>query len=175
MSSVRDKWAQFMADNPGAWEDILNYLRSDLETKAKNDGCDCPVCGERAKWNRRSLSKKQSKALLNLYRASEPGVYVHITEFAESKGDGDEIAKTRYWGLATYEENTDDKKLHSGFWTLTEKGRRFIEGSVYIPKYVWVYRAQPMLYEGPEVKFAECLDEQFDIKKVLVPGPGGER
>lgn len=146
---------------------VVNFLRAQLEQAAKGKGCDCLVCGQRAKWNRRSLSKKQAKALVNLYKKTKPGEYSHITEFAESKGDGDEIAKTRYWGLAVPGENKDKTKLHSGHWKLTQQGRAFVEGYYKINKYVWVYRARPIVHEGELVSIYDCYGQHFDIREVL--------
>ncbi len=151
-----------------AIRNVVNFLRSQLEQEARGEGCNCIVCGERAKWNRRSLSKKQVKALVNLYKKTQPGGYSHITEFAESRGDGDEIAKTRYWQLAAPGENTDKKKLHSGYWKLTDFGRQFVEGRVSIYKYVWVYRAHAMAYDGEGVSIYDCYGQHFDIREVLV-------
>lgn len=153
----------------------IRWLREDVAKRAAGDGCNCPVCDRKAKWGRRSLSKKQARALINLYKHTQPGEFKHNTEFADNPGDGDEIAKCRYWGLVETGGTAAKEKIHTGHWRLTPHGRWFVQGKCTIIKYVWVYQSEARGWEGPQVSIYDCLKQKFDIREVLVPGPATYR
>lgn len=44
MNAIRAEWARYMADHPGAWEDLLRYLSEDFCSKAAVGEAVCSVC-----------------------------------------------------------------------------------------------------------------------------------
>lgn len=167
--TVDQQIEQWLADNPEAAKRIEDYYKKKIEREAAPEfphDTNCPFCGARTAWNRRSISGKQARGLISLYNKTKPGEYAHLNEFASQLGDGDEIAKMKFYGLVVAMPNTDDPtKTHSGMWCLTDLGRRFVEGTATVQKYVWIYRSKLKRREGPQIKLSDCLGKKFDIRE----------
>ena len=101
-----------------------------------------------------------------MFNATKPGEFKHLNDFASQKGDGDEIAKMRFYGLVEAMPNTDDPtKTHSGMWRLTPLGRQFVQGAATVQKYVWVYRSVLKRSGGPQIRLSDCFGKKFDIRE----------
>jgi hypothetical protein len=87
---------------------------------------------------------------------AEQKKWVHVMR--ELKPRNGYYARMRFFGLI--EEKGDvpeeDKKA-SGYWTVTQRGMRFIHGEITIPKYIEGYNNR---------KYGES-EEQIDIRKAL--------
>lgn len=88
----------------------------------------CAHCGHVTRTYRRRFPKADLDTLVMLYAKTLSGAeWVHISKIKRhTSGCG--FAKFRYWGFVETRETESDTK-DSGFWRLTEQGRRFMAGT----------------------------------------------
>jgi hypothetical protein len=120
--------------------------------RADRDGAVCPCCDRFAKVYKRKLNTGMLKALVRLYavcaseaaRATEG--FVKIGRGGAFKTAGGDYAKLHWWGLIEPLANAtrEDGSTRVGFWRITERGRRFVEGKLAVPAYVYEYDGTPV-------------------------------
>ena len=76
-----------------------------------------------------------------------------------------EGAQLQWWGLI--EPTMTDDGIRSGWWHITEKGRKFVEGKVSVPKWAYVYDGNLLEVSGEEVFITECLGKRFDFIELM--------
>ena len=135
-----------------------------------SDGKDCPCCGQYAKSYRRGVSGSQVKALMYLFQCGRG--WHHHREFADGSG---EHAKLRFWGLVEKQTEPDEAeeedKTSTGYWRITKLGKRFVNGEVDIPKYVYIYNNQLMHKDNfVKVSVHDCIKNKFKFSEIMGGG-----
>ena len=140
------------------------YLRENWEK-----GVDCPCCNQLVKLYQRPITGSMVTWLIELYKLSKGGngVYFHITKIG-TDGEGD-FAKLQYWGLIAEQEKdpSDTKKRTSGFWTITEKGKNFVEGKITVPSHIKIFNNKQYGFNGSQVYISDCLGNKFNYRELM--------
>jgi hypothetical protein len=104
----------------------------------------CDTCGHVRRTYKRRFPKADLMALHDLWERTRNGsTWVHVRDLKNISGGGD-FAKYRYWDLIAQRLNDDPSKKDSGFWCLTNRGARFLEG-------------ESTLYSHAIVREGECV------------------
>ena len=129
-------------------------------------GAICPCCLEFNKVYRRKIPFSTIKALFNLYQLNEnmPGEY-HSREFTGSHSGGD-FAKIAALGLFQKVLNKDTQKKHSGYWLITDAGKRFCRGELSIQERLIIYHNELTGTSG-EFKFISDFWPNFDYGELM--------
>tara|TARA_Y100000310_G_C20329247_1_gene644470 strand:- start:191 stop:715 length:525 start_codon:yes stop_codon:yes gene_type:complete len=150
----------------------------------REEGVECPCCGQFAKVYRRSVNGAMAHALILIAFGTKVGEadadgWLHVPTFLCQKTTrvtvrGGDFAKLRYWGLLEEKPGMvrDDGSKRAGFWRITEKGLHFVLKKVKIPKYALIYNNSMIGFAGPDVGVVECLGKKFDYS-ALMAGRGG--
>ena len=152
-----------MSDHP-ADDWTLEQARDWLREQALDGGATCPCCRRWAQVYRWSLYATAVVFLAKLYRAGGTSEFVH-SKSLEHKGQGD-AARLRFWGLVEHEPDRRPDGGKSGWWRVTAEGERFLLGKRSIQKYVFVYAARPLWFEGEPVTVRGSLRE-FDYDAMM--------
>lgn len=142
----------------------LEQAKAVLMEQRWKGGSECPCCGQFAKVYKRLFNKTMARGLLWLaqYSKSTNETWIETQEHAPRwlVNKGGTLATMAHWGLIEQDEvRPHEDKRASGRWRLTEKGERFVNGQVAIPKHVY-------LYNGEIVSFS---DEMFLIQEAIDP------
>ena len=90
----------------------------------------CPHCGQLMKVYRRSIRKNM---LPGLYALSDR-TPKKTSELGLTIGARSDFTILRYWGLICKQEDSK--------WSLTDKGRNFLNGELSIAKYLYIFNSQ---------------------------------
>lgn len=143
----------------------LGDARGKLRGLART-GARCPCCRQFVKAYRRKLNSGMARAAIRVYRATCPGEYCHLQEVDQTSGSS-EGSKLRCWGLLVEERERREDGGRSGWWCLTEEGRRFVTGAHTVPKYALLYDGRLLHLEGAAVSIVDCLGEKFDYHELM--------
>jgi len=168
--------------------DLLNWQPPQIPTRQKRaqsdylrhimggaDG-DCPTCGRYGKVYKRQINTAMILMLRNLYRTAAaaalpyPDAYFHISDFLGVRGIGSgDLGKLAYWQLIESKiDPDDDSKRCSGWWRITRKGRQFIDNSLVVPKYSYVFDGEVIKQsENQLVSVVDCIGKKFDYSELM--------
>jgi hypothetical protein len=137
-------------------------------------GARCPCCGQYCKLYRRKLNSTMCYALLLIYHASRAGSgWIHVPEFmvrtkADSTIAGGDVQKLRYWGLLERQKDRrEDGSDRVGFYRITEVGKKFVEGKLAVPKYVYLYNQLLLRLSEEMVTVQEALGDRFSYDELM--------
>ncbi len=137
---------------------------------AKSDGYTCECCGQYVKEYKRRLYKGPTIALIRLYKLdkADPDNFHHILSIGATadKGVGD-FAKARYWGLIEALPNDDDYKRTSGYWAITLRGKRFVQGRIRIPEYCHIFNSEARRFSGGKISIVDAVGTRFDYLELM--------
>jgi hypothetical protein len=144
-------------------DDAREWLPKAAES---TEGAICPCCLEFNKVYRRKIPFSTIKALFNLYQLNEnmAGEY-HSREFTGSHSGGD-FAKIAALGLFSKVRSKDSSKKHSGYWFITEEGKRFCRGDLSIRERLIIYHNELIATSG-EFKFISDFWPNFDYGELM--------
>jgi len=126
-----------------------------------DEGERCPCCEQFAKVYRRKITSHTAMVLIAMWRK---GGTDWVSLPALGMGHADE-AKARYWGLieAKPDEVRDDGSSRTGWWRLTDRGRRFVLNLTSIPKYVRIYDGRALsMDDSQQINIADALGTKFN-------------
>lgn len=126
----------------------------------------CPCCNQMVKLYKRSIPAVVAHDLIVLSKAVNNDEYKHITTF-QSKGGGGDFARLETWGLIQAKPNDSTHRRTSGLWTITQKGRDFVDRKLMVRKYVQIYNNTFYGYDGGMVTIDDCLGEHFDYSELM--------
>jgi hypothetical protein len=130
-------------------------------------GCDCPVCGQTVRVYKILLNKGMVGSLIEFGRYR--GEYVHApTVLSKGAINSRSYPKLVHWGLVVSKINEDEKKKDSGYWRITRKGRSFLRGKIFLPKYVFLYNNKVCKVSNEEVDIEEALGVSFDYRSIFI-------
>jgi hypothetical protein len=142
----------------------------------RDKGEKCHECGRLLKVYHRRLSRSMTRGLLRLYRLElihTDRKFFHVKMF-DKEGARGEFGVVSSWGLTIAQPNETFGKKASGYWCLTEFGRRFILLREKVPQYVILKWGSELLgFSGPMVDAKECLEQenQFDYDELMAWTP----
>lgn len=148
----------------------LIQLRADLRRELE-DGTTCPVCGQHAQIYRRKINSGMAKSLIAMYRTQDwlpdGGTdFMHVPTVigAQSREEG----KLAYWHLVAEEAVQRPDGGRAGYWRLTPRGRRFVEGQISVPKYAEIYNGKVVGMDSSEmVTIRDALGTKFDYSELM--------
>ena len=141
-------------------DEAKDWLRARLDVGAK-----CPVCHQRAQMYRRSINSGMARSLISMHLLAPTGGWVQITKQLDARSR--EEGKLRYWGLVTERPSSRPDGIRSGWWRVTDKGRRFVFGSIRVPKYAHIYDDQLYKFSGDPVSIHDALGQNFDYVELM--------
>ena len=143
------------------WASTLRELRAYIEASL-DMGVTCPCCNKSCKRYPHKLDSNLAANLMRLYHVSRGGKdreYFHLTEWVEFNAL--HYSLLRWWNLI---EPQDEK---SGYWRLTDLGIAFCEGSIRVPKRVWIYNNGLDEVSEETIDIVESLGEDFDYDELM--------
>lgn len=143
------------------------YLRINFEK-----GATCPCCGQLVKRYSRPFHATMALTLIRLYQlCSKENDYYHVKQIVRGISDTgtNDFSKLRYYGLVIEKpkDANDTKTRTSGFWTITDKGRDFVEGRISVPQRLVLYNKKSLGFEGKEIFIKQALGEKFDYDQLM--------
>lgn len=150
----------------------LDEARKEFFRKANlKEGGRCPCCDRYGKVYTRRINANMAFALINLYKLTikhKDRTWFLFSEFTETRND---YEKLLFWNLIAHKPNDDDpSKRDSGYWRLTDEGRRFVELRVMIPAKVIVYDARVKGYSADKVSITAVLGKAFSYSELMMTG-----
>jgi hypothetical protein len=149
-------------------DEAKTYLRANWEK-----GVSCPCCGRLVKKYNRLVHATMALCLIRLYHLTERSEenYFHVREIVEGisgTGTGD-FSKFKYFGLITEKpkDDEDTKSRTSGFWSITPKGKLFVENNLPIPARVEIYNQTLVGFNGTPVLISDVLGKKFDYQELM--------
>lgn len=154
---------------------MINTIAEAKEHLKENweKGVDCPACGQHVQLYRYPLFATSAYALIELYKLTinnYPEEYFHVNKFAEAKAGkirSPHFAELRFWGLVQAMDKKTKEKNSSGYWAITEKGKRFVERSLKVPKYIKIYNNKFVGHEGDEISITDALGNKFNYADLI--------
>lgn len=145
----------------------VSLTKIEVMNKARDKGCNCPVCGQFVKVYKRTINASMAAQLIRA-KMRYGSKSFHIRDLIEGEGGGADFAKLRYWGLIVELENTNPKKKNSGRWKITHSGLAFVLGYGQIPKYALIYNGRFLDFDGDEtVTIQSALGKNFDYQQLM--------
>lgn len=129
----------------------------------------CKRCTQHIQLYRRNLGAPLAKFLIWLYQHTGE----HYTNSPTPNRGGDH-AKLQHWRLISLlPKDEDSQQKSSGKWEITDRGRRYCEGAMQVPKYVLLYDNRLWDYELPLINIWDSLElKRFEYEN-LMRGEGG--
>jgi hypothetical protein len=131
----------------------------------RDDGIECPCCGQWCKVYIRKLSSSMARWLIELVRRHDlPGDWIDVRTFNLRGGD---YAKVAYWDLAESRGNDDPTKRTSGLWRPTMAGIKFVWNEASVPSHVYVYDGRVLGYSSEPVWIRQALGSRFNYEELM--------
>ncbi len=122
------------------------------------EGVECPCCGGLVKVKRYSVSSRQARELRTLYHHRPTAL--HWRDWLTSSARMQCVL--RYAGLIEQPTGDPEKPFNrSGCWAITQRGVDWIEGSLSIPRFVYVLFNQIVGYSPELMTYPEALDNAY--------------
>jgi len=141
------------------------------------EGHRCPCCTQFTKVYRRKIHASMAHALIMMYRIDQTlprdAKWIQIAEVLAHRQVAD-AAKLKHWGLIEEEQAIrEDGSGRTGWWQLTDLGRRFVRGNALVNKYVLIFDGRkltdkPQEEMGGPVTIQECLGKKFNYRDLMV-------
>lgn len=152
------------------FETALDTARKEIMAKAREDGGECPCCGQFVKVYRRTITSTMARQLLTAYHKHGAKVWFHTRTvvLADASGAGD-FSKLEYWGLIERQAHVqgEDGKRSSGMWRITSIGREWALNRTMVPMYTLVYNDQVLGQEGSLIDVHHALGKKFDYREIM--------
>ena len=152
----------------------------DYVERYMSDGCDCPCCDQYCKLYRRELNSGMGYALclIRRYFLENPTErwchvedYLKTLDFVPTSVRSRYYSLLRFWGLIEPKTGTkDDGNPRTGYWRITDRGVRFVEGKINVPRYVLIYNNQFRgFWKADEYRttLRRALEKKFNYQDVM--------
>jgi hypothetical protein len=132
-----------------------------------DDGENCPLCTQFAKVYRRKPHATMARDLIVAWQKHGTGDF-HAPTLHGNIGGGD-FAKLVHWGLISGDPSVrDDGSTRNGWWRVTDRGVRFCNGRLEIPKYARIYDGACLSLDDSEhVNIYDCLGSRFNYRELM--------
>ena len=134
----------------------------------RDQGEQCPCCGQFAKVYRRKIHSTMARDLTQLWRAASYE-WTHVPTALGSHGRSvGDLAKMAYWGLMEEMPAVrEDGSSRSGWWRITNSGGKYVRGELYVSKYALVYDGKVLSLEGEQVGIRDALGTKFNYDDLM--------
>lgn len=127
----------------------------------------CPVCGQSIMEHKHTMSK----AMANIFKMLPLHNPFHLQKDLNlTKNQYANFQKLRYWGLVERIIYNDK----SGYWQVTDHGRRFASNELAIPKTMITFNNHVRRAESPMIKISDCdgsWKNRNDYQREMTPVP----
>lgn len=162
------------------FREVKQEWRDELEDGTT--GLSCPCCAQHTKIYKRRIHAAVASFLIRFYRLSlEKGnwqhqvhwPWIHVQREIHEKTEG--YVALDYYLLEKFDfiepkPNDDDpKKRDSGFWRMTEKGRRFALRQTRAPRHVYIFDNKRIRFSDESVDINDCLGDAYDYEELMRP------
>lgn len=137
------------------------YLRANFEK-----GCSCPTCGQTVKLYKRKLNSGMAIFLIKLANATAEGNYVHASEIVKDNKALD-YSVLNFWKLVEASTEVVDGKRRSGYWHITDRGKRFVDGLTSVPSHVNLFDNKLVGFSDNQITIRDALGEKFDYEELM--------
>jgi hypothetical protein len=139
---------------------------------SKDNGIDCPCCGQFVKRYKRVINAQMAAALVAVYK-HEPNEFFHVGRFIITQGHlrtsgGGDFAKLRYWGLIEAQIGfREDGCKHNGHFRMTQKGRDFVQNKKRVESHVYLYDGQLEGFSDSFIDIETALGKKFNYSELM--------
>jgi len=158
-------------------QDISLAMAKSWLRERVNKGARCPCCHQFAKIYSRQITSRMAYYLILLYKMSRGNEYIHVNELNDRTTNkiplygGGDFAKLSYWKLIEPlpkdDDDDDGAAKTSGYWRITEIGKKFVEGKTDLFKYANIYDGRIMGYSGDKQTIQEALKNKFNYRELM--------
>lgn len=150
--------------------DTLQAAQDDFKVQMVTPrGGSCHCCGRYGKIYKRSLLRAMVNALIVLYN-NKTDEYTHyrdkqITDTLPSRDFGTLV----HWGLTEAQKGKkSDGNPKRGYYRITEKGRKFVQGRLSVPKHVYLYDNEMVYVHDEEtVTIRDVMGKDFNYDELM--------
>lgn len=146
----------------GIARDNLYYQLEDMRV---GEPVECPCCGTNIRYRKCFITSQVVRVMLRLYELSAGDAYdFHPNkEFLLMDGDSYRMDKRgeknssdvhylEHWHLVT--------RKGRGYYALTDKGVRFVEGKIAVKKAAVLFNGEVVRFEGASVEVLDRIEEE---------------
>lgn len=153
----------------GSPDKFLAKLRSDWRETIEHDGGHCPCCGKWGKISPQGMNETRALALLWLSRApTNAEGWVDVPNVGPRwLLRGKTHTTLQHWEFVEPGSHQDSTKRADGFWRITDKGKKFIAGTITVPKKAYIYNNAVEGWSDECVSFRDCFGRHFDYQEVM--------
>ena len=140
------------------------FLRSNFKK-----GSSCPCCGQFVKLYSRKLNNSQVRGLINLYNLDLKATneFFHVRTITSDVNLTGDFAKLVYWKMIEEKSNEDSTKKNSGYWKITELGRRFLRNEIKVPSHILLFDSKFQGYGEKSTDVKQALGEKFNYEELM--------
>lgn len=142
----------------------------------RDEGVDCPCCGQFAKVYKRNLSAAMAEAIILIERATraDRSQQFHMGQLLDTyatsrtaKGGGDPM-RLRFHGLVDLVPGRRaDESWRVGYYTITDNGVKFALDQYRAPKYVYLYAQECLGASEETISVVEALGNHFNYRQLM--------
>lgn len=151
-------------ESPIKYQEISPEIRSKCEK-----GVYCPYCGQWARKYRKSLSSPIARFILKLYHAQQTHDRPYTTRelYPRDNKASTEGVLARHWGLIEVLDGTNSGGAPAGSYRLTDKGRQFALGRLFLPSHVYLYNGELLGMDGPMRDIHTALGKKWSYQELM--------
>jgi len=113
-----------------------------------SDKAYCPTCGQSTDKNKHNLARMLATILMSVQDFTVP---FHLQKDTNlTKNQYNNFQKLRYWELVS---NHD---VDSGYWYITDRGRKFLNGEIKIPYWVQTFNKRIVGWSDERISVQDC-------------------
>jgi hypothetical protein len=128
------------------------------------EGERCPCCTQFAKIYRRKINSGMARALIRQWQVCGQD-YVRTTSLCPWTHEAGQLV---WWGLIEDEGGRREDGGRSGWWRITDAGKRFVLHQDRVAKYAHIYDGRVLRLDPSEtVSIVECLGAKFDYRELM--------
>lgn len=152
--------------------EAITQLRLDWhKTIAKGGDC-CPVCDRWGKVYKRPINENMAFSVAWLAFTNDKNVsgWTDVPRHAPRKIiRSNQLPTMRWWGLVERNDTGAEKRdvKHMGMWRVTEKGAQFARGEIKVPKYVYTYNEEVIMFSEDDQIFIHQAGGQFSYSETM--------
>ena len=115
----------------------------------------CPTCGLKKVVYKTHLSRVVIDLAVKLHERGQPA---RASELCPGLSERTNSYKNQFWGFIT-PYVTPELKARRGWWQLTEKGKDFVAGKIYVKKTALTLNSEVLGFEGELVSIKDLIPE----------------
>lgn len=149
-------------NNDNTIQQAKDYLHNNWKK-----GVKCPCCGQFVRLYEQKITSGMAYCLLDLFKKSLESEPVHITNIGNASASGGAFAQLAHWGLIASKKNTDTAKRTSGYWYITEKGKRFVRNEISVPAYMFRFDGRCLGFSERSISIKDALTSKFNYSELM--------